>query len=580
MRIVTWNINGISTILQYHPWCESKKFKVLLDALDADIICLQEIKCRRTKVTKEFAIVDGYDAYFSFSRSKHGYSGVAVYVRQPLKPISAEEGITGYWTQHETFEPSLAIATDSMVLDAEGRCVVLEFELFVLFCIYFPNDASEERRMYKMDYHQCVQERAEQLLRQGKQVIIAGDVNAMHREIDCCDPKNNMKEWGISNFQDVPGRRWVDDFLFPKGPMVDMTRYYHPTRKGMFTCWNTKIDARASNYGTRIDYVLASKGLEPWFKYSDIQPDFRGSDHCPVYADFHDVIEKCDPVGTKMADHIRDHLTSDICSDPCQIAAVNFEEYSNKQKKLSNFFSAKRPADDDLASLASQASTIASQMSNVDSSETDCTSQTVGVPKTDSPAIPIVLSTQVSNLDTLTQEHATNSVATGKTEYFTTKRKKLSVSKAKSPVDSNQSSLSSFFTRSSTKNTSTPSSISDGSNNNSPSVAETYTPPIDHKQDEEFVDIEQLMKQHEQTVKAGTQWNALFTPRKVPTCNVHKEPCKEFVVNKKGVNHGRRFYLCSRPVGPQDGPDSNEYRCDYFMWQTELDKKRSGNSYK
>jgi AP endonuclease-2 len=181
-------------------------------------------------------MVDGYDAYFSFSRSKHGYSGVAVYVRQPLKPISAEEGITGYWTQHQTFEPSSAIATDAMVLDAEGRCVILEFGLFVLFCIYFPNDASEDRRMYKMDYHQCVQERTEQLLRQGKHVIIAGDVNAMHKEIDCCDPKNNMKEWGITDFQALPGRRWIDEFLFPKGPMVDLTRHYHPTKKGMFTC--------------------------------------------------------------------------------------------------------------------------------------------------------------------------------------------------------------------------------------------------------------------------------------------------------------------------------------------------------
>jgi AP endonuclease-2 len=122
------------------------------------------------------------------------------------------------------------------VLDAEGRCVILEFDLFVLFCIYFPNDASEERRMYKMDYHRCVQERTEQFLQQGKQIVIAGDINAMHKEIDCCDPKNNMKEWGITDFQDIPGRRWLDQFLSPKGPMVDLARFYHPTRKGMFTC--------------------------------------------------------------------------------------------------------------------------------------------------------------------------------------------------------------------------------------------------------------------------------------------------------------------------------------------------------
>jgi AP endonuclease 2 len=238
-------------------------------------------------------------------------------------------------------------------------------------------------------------------------------------------------------------------------------------------------------------------------------------------------------------------LTSDTCSDPCQIDATNFEEFSSKQKKLSNFFSAKRPADDEHASLCSQASTIVSQVSTFDSSENDCITQTVGAPKTDSPAIPVELPTQVSNFDILTQEKAINSVATEKTSHFSTKRKKLSVSKSKSPVGSNQASLSSFFTRSPAKKTSTPSSVSDSSNNTSP-AADIDTPPIDKRQDDEYVDIEQLMKQHEQTVKAGTQWNALFTPRKVPTCNVHKEPCKEFVVNKKGVNHGRRFYLCSR----------------------------------
>jgi AP endonuclease-2 len=123
-----------------------------------------------------------------------------------------------------------------MQLDAEGRCVILEFDLFVLMCIYFPNDASEERRSFKMDYHQCVEERTRHFLNQGKNVIIAGDVNAMHKEIDCCDPKKNMKEWGITHFQELPGRQWLDQFLAPKGPMIDLSRRYHPTRQGMFTC--------------------------------------------------------------------------------------------------------------------------------------------------------------------------------------------------------------------------------------------------------------------------------------------------------------------------------------------------------
>ncbi|CAM0135996.1 unnamed protein product [Umbelopsis sp. WA50703] len=298
---------------------------------------------------------------------------------------------------------------------------------------------------------------------------------------------------------------------------------------------------------TRIDYVLASQGLEPWFKYSDIQPEYRGSDHCPVYADFHDTIEIMGADGSSKTVNIRDHLISDMLDDKSQVAAKNFDEFSNKQKKLSSFFSSKRSVDAD-ESYQSQSPSIPPKNSSV---------------SLESPLSEISSDTSVSS-----QPVKSASTSNVSTSTMTLPRKKLKPTITKPITPPNQKSISAFFTSSPAKKHSASQVLSDSSDPAS-SVQQT-------DDNEEFVDIDLLMKQHQQSVQVGNQWNALFTPRRsVPICSVHKEPCKEFVVNKKGPNHGRRFYLCSRPVGPQGEADSIEYRCNYFIWQTEFDKKRS-----
>jgi AP endonuclease-2 len=272
---------------------------------------------------------------------------------------------------------------------------------------------------------------------------------------------------------------------------------------------------------------LASKGLEPWFKYSDIQPDIRGSDHCPVYADFHETIDQKHADGTIRSVHIRDLLTSDSFKDISNVAAENYEQFSNKQKKLSSFFSAKRkPADNDESESSSTVSeSPSSSASKLDSPvESPISRLNVDVP---SPA-PSMKATIPTN---------TTSFASS----FGNKRKKTTLTKSPSQAQPNQPSLSTFFSLGATKKTP---SITQQSKPG-PTMTDTAAAEISSKEDE-FVDVDLLMKQHEQTVKAGSQWNALFTPRSAPMCNVHKEPCKEFVVNKKGVNHGRRFYSCSR----------------------------------
>lgn len=207
----------------------------------------QEVKCQRSKLTREMAIVPGYNAYFSFSKVKLGYSGVAIYVKDTVtQPRRTYEGITGVLDADNDFIYDLS--TPAKVLDDEGRCIILDFGFFVLFNIYFPNDGNETRSDFKMDYHHCVQKRIEFFLEQGKQVLLVGDINAVHEEIDHCDSKQSMKEHGITDFKDLPHRRWLDNMIDPKGPLIDMTRLYHPDRLKMYTCKQFIIEFRIFIY--------------------------------------------------------------------------------------------------------------------------------------------------------------------------------------------------------------------------------------------------------------------------------------------------------------------------------------------
>lgn len=181
------------------------------------------------------ALVPGYHAYFSFSKVKLGYSGVAVYVKDTaMQPRRTYEGITGVLDADNDFEYDFS--TPAKLLDDEGRCIILDFGFFILFNVYFPNDSNESRIDFKMDYHHCVQKRIESFLARRKQVLLVGDINAVHEEIDHCDAKQSMKDHDITDFKDLPHRRWLDNMIDPKGPLIDMTRLYHPDRLKMYTC--------------------------------------------------------------------------------------------------------------------------------------------------------------------------------------------------------------------------------------------------------------------------------------------------------------------------------------------------------
>ncbi|GAA5802910.1 hypothetical protein HPULCUR_008385 [Helicostylum pulchrum] len=473
MRVLTWNVNGLSSTLQYYPWSEKKSYKVMLDTLASDIICFQEVKCQRSKLPRDMAIVPGYNAYFSFSKVKLGYSGVAVYIKDTIAaPRRTYEGITGMLDNNDDDDFEYTLSTPAEILDAEGRCIILDFGFFILLNIYFPNDSEGARMDFKMDYHRCVEQRIKRFLEQGREVLLVGDVNAVHEMMDHCDPKQSMVDHGLEDFKDLPQRRWLDRFIEPKGPMIDITRLYHPQRQKMFTCWNTKTNARPANYGTRIDYILASTGLKLWFKYADIQPEIMGSDHCPVYADFLDEIT---------GSFNREENDRQVSS---RLLSTNYAEFSSKQKKVSNYFMKSTPA--------------------------------------------------ITETNKRTTE-----TASSKTD---------SVQKKKKPND-----IQSFF---------------------SPNFKKQSLIKKDDNDDAEetFEWLESYINEKEISKKKETKaWSQLFSAPSVPRCKVHQETCVERTVSKKGPNLGRVFYICSKPIGPKEGP-ANQFNCNFFQWKTQAEQ--------
>ncbi|XP_072481860.1 DNA-(apurinic or apyrimidinic site) endonuclease 2 isoform X1 [Notamacropus eugenii] len=291
MRLVSWNINGIRR--------SPEALKRLLDSLGADVICLQETRVTRDLLEEPLAIVEGYSSYFSFSRVRSGYSGVATFCKNSATPRAAEEGLTSLLTTHQgavgSYGNTDEFTEDELrALDNEGRAVLTQHQIrtsdghektLTIMNVYCPHADPEkpERLTYKLRFYRLLQLRAEALLQAGSHVIILGDVNTSHRPLDHCDPAD------LASFEDNPGRQWLTEFLWQpnreSGLFVDSFRHFHPTKIGAFTCWSTVTGARFTNYGTRLDYILGDRPLVLGeFEDSFLMPEVEGSDHCPVGA--------------------------------------------------------------------------------------------------------------------------------------------------------------------------------------------------------------------------------------------------------------------------------------------------------
>jgi len=250
-KLVSWNVNGLNAVLK-------KGFMESFHRLDADIFALQETKLQETKLTAQMREIPGYRSYWSFSTVKKGYSGVAVYTRMPPKRVNLSLGESRY--------------------DGEGRMIELDYGDFVLFNVYFPNGQMNDGRLqFKLDFYDDFLAYAESYRKKGKSLVITGDFNTAHNEIDLAHPKRNEK---ISGFLRVE-RDWMDRLV--ADGYVDTFRYFYPDSV-TYSWWSYISAARSRNVGWRIDYFFVTEDMvrEKRLKDAFIDNDTLGSDHCPV----------------------------------------------------------------------------------------------------------------------------------------------------------------------------------------------------------------------------------------------------------------------------------------------------------
>jgi exodeoxyribonuclease-3 len=248
MRIYSWNVNGLRAIAQ-------KNFFEWIREENPDILCIQETKLQENQLKDELKNIEGYFSYFSFA-DKKGYSGVATYTK--IQPNEVKYGIG-----IEEF-------------DKEGRIVITEFNEFTLLNIYFPNgQMSDERLDYKLRFYDAILDYCNSEVKNGKRLIICGDYNTAHREIDLKNPKANEKYSGFLPIE----RAWIDKFI--ENGYIDTFRYFYP-EKVEYTWWSYKFKAREKNIGWRIDYHFVSKNFIDKVKDVKILTDVMGSDHCPI----------------------------------------------------------------------------------------------------------------------------------------------------------------------------------------------------------------------------------------------------------------------------------------------------------
>lgn len=248
MQIISWNVNGIRA-------AQRKGFLEWLAREAPDILCVQETKAMLDQLDLELVHPAGYHTYWN-SAEKKGYSGVAVFSK--VAPLRIEKGF------------------GVNRFDTEGRVLTAEFEEFFLLNIYFPNgQRSDERLKYKLEFYDETLRFVRKLRKSGKEVIISGDYNTAHQEIDLARPRENE---GVSGFLPVE-RKWLDQWI-GEGH-VDVFRAFNKD-PGHYTWWDQKSFARERNIGWRIDYHFVSAGLMPRVKHAGILPEVMGSDHCPI----------------------------------------------------------------------------------------------------------------------------------------------------------------------------------------------------------------------------------------------------------------------------------------------------------
>jgi AP endonuclease-2 len=636
VRITTWNVNGIRNPFGYEPWRRNRTFNSMFDILETDIIIMQELKIQRKDLTDDMVLVPGWDCYFSLPKHKKGttccqaqcssasradyiagYSGVGIYTRQSVcAPIRAEEGLLGvlcppgsstpYRERPESDSiggyPSLAriekMGVDPAALDAEGRCLVLEFPAFVLFGVYSPANSNGLRDDFRYGFLDMLDTRIRNLTKMGKNVILTGDLNVSRDLIDTAKAEDNMKAEGMTHdeYLSTPNRRIFNQLLF-NGKVVgerddgreepvlyDLCREYHPNREGMYTHWEQKINARPGNFGSRIDFVLCSIKIKDWFKESNIQEGLMGSDHCPVYAVTKDKVLGMGNATQEGAENEEHHIL-DIMNPPGMFKdGVRLREYSttkdipalsgklltefNKRQNIRDMFS-KKPANPKPANASSILPATAILEGAADISPTqgaDKGSELAGATNALFPTNGQIVHT--GSLNSPEKRRASASASPTKSIKRSKSSNPAPSSNAASLAKGQQSLKGFFQTRSKVlgpnpaATTAPPlpsltpvngdASPSSTSPNSPADVRTKIIPPLavpPAASASQTITSPSLVCDPGAAQQASKEgWTKLFSKRPPPRCEGHAEPCISLTTKKPGVNRGRQFWMCPRYV--------------------------------
>ncbi|KAL8942434.1 MAG: hypothetical protein Q9211_001402 [Gyalolechia sp. 1 TL-2023] len=614
----------------------------MFDILEADIVVFQETKIQRKDLVDDMVLVPGWDCYWSLPKHKKGTSKESFDATSVCAPIRAEEGITGVLCPpssavsfsegpddrriggYPTQAQLEASPVDATTLDSEGRCVILEFPAFVLIGVYSPANRDETRDDFRLSFLDLLDARIRNLADMGKRVLLTGDLNISRDERDTANAEAAMRKNGYTreDYLSTPARRMFNQLL-EGGRVVeardegrdepvlwDICRGFHPDRKGMFTCWEQKVNARPGNYGSRIDYVLCSSSMKTWFSDSNIQEGLMGSDHCPVYAVIKDQVE----INGRMV------FASDIMNPPGMFMdGKRQREYSTTDMlplsgKLIPEFDGRRNIRDMFARTPSLPN----------SSSTTVTFTAEGFIPMKPPEANKALAMPGAQADTpgtsgtardSTRETALLSSSKKRSAPAALPQKPLKRSKSGTAASAQppatgkgQQSLRGFLMAKSTAHadSTTPLAAEDGASQCSTSD-NLLQPAIDFesrhaklpRQEDQAKSLINASSpstpaspapgstgthcgqaspwkgfsssQDAETVRDPIQskesWSKLFTKPAPPLCEGHQEPCKTMLTKKNGMNRGRSFWMCARPLGPSgDKEKYTQWRCHTFIW--------------
>ncbi|EMQ2590543.1 exodeoxyribonuclease III [Listeria monocytogenes] len=245
MKLISWNVNGLRAAVK-------KGFLEYFEEVDADIFCLQETKLQEGQIELD---LPAYKDYWNYAMKK-GYSGTAIFTK--VEPLSVQYGLGV--PEHDT----------------EGRVITLEFEEFFMVTVYTPNSQAELKRLdYRMTFEDAILEYVKNLDKT-KPVVLCGDLNVAHEEIDLKNPKTNRKNAGFSDEERAKFSAFLD------AGFIDSFRYFYPDLTDAYSWWSYRMNARARNTGWRIDYFVVSERLKDKLVDAKIHADVLGSDHCPV----------------------------------------------------------------------------------------------------------------------------------------------------------------------------------------------------------------------------------------------------------------------------------------------------------